>query len=299
MRLHRKPVSSARVWKVQLVGLFFTTALSGLFPSFSNAQSAAASDAQEGAKGASPQAFCVGPAGSTAKPLAGMNHWSYGLANLDRYYKRDPKYPPKFWLQEAIGDFNYVIGHNPGSTHPFLAEVHMQRAHALTLSGKGDAAWPDYVRAIQLNPNLPKAYLDLARSYAESGLRAEALDTATQGLRCLPSNKALQQAYVKYGGKLPYPSPVARAQKAEPDAASKEALDQRPSPVESGEDGARRIDSADKAASATGEGVDSVPPAESEATKAQDERTVLERGCRFCPPDEIQQRWRESFQTGQ
>lgn len=299
MRLHRKPVSSARVWKVQWVGLFFATALSGLLPSFANAQSATASDAGEGAKGASPQAFCVGAAGSTASPLAGMNHWSYGLKNLDRYYKRDPKYPPKFWLQEAIGDFNYVIGHNQGSAHPFLAEVHMQRAHALTLSGKTDAAWPDYVRAIQLNPNIPKAYLDLARSYAESGLRAEALDTATRGLRCLPSNKSLQQAYVKYGGKLPYPAPVVRAQQAEPGAASKEALNQQPTPVESGDDDPRRTDSADHAASTTEERADPVPPAESDAAKTQDEQTVLERACRFCPPDEIQQRWRESFQTGQ
>lgn len=266
MRMHRKPVTTVGVCKVQWVRLVFAIAQLGLLPSVGHAQSVTPSDAQTTS---SAQAYCVGMASSSAKELSGLNHWQYGLANLDRYYKKDPKYPPRFWLQEAIGDFNYVIGHNPGSTHPLLADVHMQRAHVLTLSGQATAAWPDYVRTIQLDPNRAKAYIDLARSYAENGLKAEALETATNGLRCLPSNKLLQQAYVKYGGKLPYPAPAVRSQKVEPDKA------EEPEPREE------------------------PPLTESDTAKAQDEQTVLERGCRFCPPDEIQQRWRESFQTGQ
>lgn len=268
MRLHRKPLSLPCLRRVRLAALVLAIAQFGWSSSVATAQSATPPEARAEAESASPQAYCVGIAGATAKGLDGLNHWQYGLANMDRYYKKDPKYPPKFWLQEAIGDFSYVIGHNPGATHPLLADVHMQRAHALTLSGQATAAWPDYVRTLQLDPNRPRAYLDLARSYAANGLKAEALETATKGLRCLPSNKLLQEAYVKYGGKLPYPAPVARPQKAQPDAAEREAL------VES-------------------------PPTESDAAKAQEDQTVLDRGCRFCPPDAIQQRWRESFQSGQ
>lgn len=269
MRLHRKPLSSSCLWKAQSVGLVLAIAQFGWFSSFASAQSATAPEARSEAAAASVQAYCVGIAGSSAKSLSGLNHWHYGLDNLDRYYKKDPKYPPNFWLGAAIGDFSYVIGHNPGSTHPLLADVHMQRAHALTLSGQATAAWPDYVRTIQLDPNRPKPYLDLARSYAENGLKAEALETATNGLRCLPSNKLLQQAYVKYGGKLPYPEPVVRPQKTKPDTAEEHKAKEE------------------------------VPPTESDTAEAQGGQNVLDRGCRFCPPEEIQQRWRESFQSGQ
>lgn len=298
MKLHRKPVSSARVWKAQWVGLVLTLAQLGWFSSVASAQSATPPEARAGAESATPQAYCVGLAGSTAKGLSGLNHWQYGLANMDRYYKKDPKYPPKFWLQEAVGDFSYVIGHNPGATHPLMADVHMQRAHALTLSGQATAAWQDYVRTIQLDPNRPKAYLDLARSYAANGLKAEALETATKGLRCLPSNKLLQQAYVKYGGKLPYPAPVARVQKAEPDAAGRAKLNEEPSPSRGNEGDLSRPDSADNAASQTTESPNSAPPAESNSASAQEGQADSELKCRFCPPDEIQERWRESFQSG-
>lgn len=295
MRLHRMVGSSAGMRKVHWAVLALTVAQFGFFPSLSTAQATTPPDAPTGAVGSSPEAFCVGYGVSSARPLDGLNHLQYGLDNMDRYYKRSPKYPPKFWLQEAIGDFSYVIGHNPGSNHPLLADVHVHRAVALTLSGGDAAARQDYVRAIQLNPNLSKAYLGLARSYAQTGLKSEALDTVTQGLRCLPSNKLLQQDYVKYGGKLPYPAPVARAQKPEPSAAGNEKRIPEPSPTERSEGDSVRPDSADKAASNPGQDGTQVPATESGAGKGQSGEGVVERGCRFCPPEEIQQKWRESF----
>ena len=129
--------------------------------------------------------------------------------------------------------------------------------------------------AMAQNPAYEPAYQGLIEVYKQIGDKSGILELATSGLRHLPNSVALREAYLEAGGKKPFPEPIAKPLQQEDSAG-----------------GVLKVPSAsDKETKETT--TESQSPADTEVTTED----LMERGCRFCTPEEIQNRWRESFRA--
>lgn len=147
------------------------------------------------------------------------HHLCYALGAISRYY-RARTYTDKMGnLQSAINDLNYVLGHaSPG--YILMPDVYMNRGLALSLMKKDASAITDFLKAVEMNPKLTRAYTMVADHYVKLKKQDEALKLVTEGLRHNPESKVLQRQYKKLGGQLPYPEPIAQQAKA-PETATK------------------------------------------------------------------------------
>lgn len=187
-------------------------------------------------------------------------------------------------LNEAIGGCDYVISHvSPGSR--ILPKVHVDKGRALKLRGDDGAATLEFQRALALNPREVNAYSELSLLQEARGQKSAARETATLGLRHNPDSKLLQKRYLELGGKEPFPEPIASIV---PEPAKK--LTEQPSQ--------EKLPDLAPPASLNAVNARTEAPVESEAAeqgKPGEDRSG--RSCRFCSPDEIQQRWINSFKA--
>lgn len=207
-----------------------------------------------------------------AKNWIHMHHYCGALkfVNRARNYPKDRNY----YLANAKGEYHYMIK-AAEPTFWFRPQMYVELAKVHLQLGERIDAQKWLFEAIVFNPRYEAAYLSLVEVQRTDGAQAEALETATRGLRNLPQSNALQKAYVDLGGKMPFPEP--RPLETRPDfppAPNQAALNE-------------------SAADAKMNDGDAVSGA------VQETDNSATSGCRFCPPDEIQQRWRESFQQGQ
>lgn len=133
-----------------------------------------------------------------------------------------------------------------------------------------------FAEAVRRSPSYLPGYMAMIDAYKDLGMRAAALDAATSGLRNLPGSAPLQKAYLELGGKEPFPAP--------------ERVDAEKKPAD------HFVGGQDK----TNE--DSVEPSQarketdlSETKQTDGDVASSAKACRFCPPEEIQKKWRESF----
>lgn len=190
-------------------------------------------------------------------------------------------------LNEAVGGCEYVIrAVKPGSR--ILPKVHVDKGRALRLRGDTVGAVQEFQRAISLDPAEINAYSELSSLQEEGGQKSEARETVTRGLQHNPESKLLRNRYVELGGKEPFPEPRAGS---EPVAAER--------PAEAPSVDTLELDPGDPVVAVDAQDDASMGPegAATEAGKPAEEGGG--RSCRFCPPDEIQRRWIESFKTSQ
>lgn len=201
-----------------------------------------------------------------------MHHYCHGV----KFVMRARRFPNDrgFYLTSARGEFQYVVraidkGHwfRP-QLYLELAQVHIQ----LKEHGEAQTLLRD---AIALNPGYEPAYVALASMQRQIGVGNLALETAAEGLRHVPESKRLQKAYLDNGGKLPFPEPAVKPEKTPPVAASPTSAEATAEETTNGTANA---------------GADLEDGVQTEVTETQP-------NCRFCPPEAIQQRWRESFQA--
>jgi tetratricopeptide (TPR) repeat protein len=200
------------------------------------------------------------------------HHYCHGLGFLNRYYGTSRPQDKKRILQSAYGSFIYVIP-RVSPTYPMLPEAYLNLGTVLALMGKDGEALQAMRKAAELDPNMARAYTATANQYAQLKMKDEALKVATEGLRHVPDSSALQRLYVKLGGQLPYPEPV--AQQVQAPAAPAEA-----SPAAPVAAGAEVTQSAGpnetKAAGDGGGGAVVAPPKIGSPSNPW---------CRFCPPE--------------
>ncbi|MBN8441194.1 MAG: hypothetical protein J0M28_05740 [Thauera sp.] len=179
-------------------------------------------------------------------------------------------------LREIVANYAYVLEHGE-KTFWMRPQIHVEMASALLMLKQKAEAISQYSQAIAFNPAYQPAYMPLITAYRELGNTSTALEVATAGLRQFPGSKPLQEAYLSAGGKKPFPEPAANVVpevKPKLESPPSKATDtQSPEPVAGPAGGA------------------AVPTSGS----ASEPEVVSERGCRFCPPEEIQKKWRESF----
>jgi len=212
-----------------------------------------------------------------------IHHYCFALNFVNRAARARTKEDKSFAYHAAVNNFGYVI---KAADRQFwmrpqiyveLGRVYLQQKKA------GDAShW--FNEAIQFNPAYEPAYLALIDLARQTNQTKAGLEVATFGLRHIPESSRLKAAYRELGGKEPYPQPIAKAIPP-PEAVPATAAPDGPPSEHADPSGV-----ADHAPVAQ----DGVPAAGAgEAPKAGSGSPT---GCRFCPPQETQNRWRESFQ---
>lgn len=195
-----------------------------------------------------------------------IHHYCAGLNFLNRYY-RAPTFEKSGMLQGAKRNFEYMEK-AASPEFPLRADIYLNHGITLKLMGQPGLAIKDLQQAIEINPKLAKAYVELISLYKSNKQSTQAMDIAVAGLKQIPDSNALQRHYLELGGKQPFPEPVAAV--VEPAVA--------------------------KAAPAEGEGQsappvagESAPPTPTPADAAGTQPAIGVPGnpyCRFCPPPE-------------
>lgn len=157
-------------------------------------------------------AYCGGPGFESWKAVLGQemelnNHTCYGIVKIHRYYKNFGSADKKSYLDEALIDFNYSVGHL-SPEFKLMPEILYYRGLTRRLQGKDIEAIPDFVKSISLDQKYTKSITELADIYDNKLTdRKKALGLVTEGLRHNPNSKELKRRYGKLGGALPYPEP--------------------------------------------------------------------------------------------
>lgn len=207
-----------------------------------------------------------------------IHHYCFAVNFVNRARRAHDKKDRLYDLGLAKNNYNYVIkAAEPGfwmrpQIYVELGKVHLQ----LKETGEALRLFND---AITFNPAYEPAYHALIDVHRQSGRGKEALEVATAGLGHVPGSQSLKKEYLGLGGKEPFPEPVKKVESppfnvspAEPEPQDAEK------PV-----GTAVLPTAEGAPAASG--LESPGGAE----------PIPESGCRFCPPEEIQRKWRESF----
>jgi tetratricopeptide (TPR) repeat protein len=203
-----------------------------------------------------------------------MHHYCFALNFSYRALKATREQDKKHLNTVAKGNYEYIVEHTEPS-FSMRPKVYVELGQVLLRLNSPGEALKYFLEAVRFNPKYVSAYAALIDFHRRSGNGRDALEVATKGLRYVPNSKYLQKAYIDAGGKRPFPEPIAQPEESEP-------------PVE-GSVAKTEEDAA--AASPTA----SETPMTTVDQGAADVQT--EGGCRFCPPAEIQERWREDFEN--
>ncbi|MBS0510332.1 MAG: hypothetical protein JSR42_03975 [Proteobacteria bacterium] len=201
-----------------------------------------------------------------------MHHYCFALNFLNRGRMSGNQKDIRASLDTASREFGYVLTHVE-KTFWMRPQISVEAGRVSMRMKDSASASRLFLEAIAQNPAYESAYQGLIEVHRQTGDKAGVLELATSGLRYLPNSAMLQKAYLDAGGKKPFPEPIAKPNQQEKPA--DEEL--RAEPASGGE---RAQSSARTDA-----------PSDADASRAD----VVERGCRFCPPEEIQRKWRESF----
>ncbi|MDP2432816.1 MAG: hypothetical protein Q8O33_12390 [Pseudomonadota bacterium] len=114
----------------------------------------------------------------------------------------------KYNLGEALGGCNYVISR---VTPDFilLPEIYLQKGIIYSLQGQDALAAAEYLKAINSDQSLVKAYVGMAEFFIKKNDKKKGLEIITKGLQNNPESKALKRMYKELGGNMPYPAPSA------------------------------------------------------------------------------------------
>lgn len=197
-----------------------------------------------------------------------LHHYCHGLKWVNRARASADRRARLGNLGMAKGEYQYAA-RAAGAGFWMRPQIYVELGQVHLGLGQLGEALRLFTDVIGFSPTYVAAYLGLIEAHRKAGSAQAALEAATAGLRQAPDSQLLQKAYLELGGRQPFPEPLRRA---EPQA-------QRPLAGES-----VAIEPAETPAApdrATGDGSETTNPSPS--------------GCRFCPPEEIQQRWRESF----
>lgn len=180
-------------------------------------------------------------------------------------------------FNEIIANYAYVLEKGE-KTFWMRPQIHLEMGQVYERMQEKGAAMGQYAQAISFSPDFQTAYLPLIAVQRNLGDSKGALTTATEGLRRFPSSKGLKKAYLDLGGREPFPEPITRGTTLPQDARPQDA------PVST------KVERQGSEVSVESESaVKPVPDAQAESVDNDS------RGCRFCPPEEIQKRWRDSF----
>lgn len=207
-----------------------------------------------------------------------VHHYCDALYQINRYYKSRNPADQKFFIQNALGNLDYMFSHAM-PTQPrdvLLPEVHFTKGKVLLLAGKDSEAAREFLQAIQLKPDYADPYAALADFYSRIGKKQDALKTLEEGLKQVPASRSLARRYQELGGKNPLPAPPPPA-----------AATAQPSPPESSPAVSADTESKKDVAPPTAAPDHAKPePAHHEETVPGKIGSPSNPWCRFCPDTE-------------
>jgi tetratricopeptide (TPR) repeat protein len=145
---------------------------------------------------------------SLGRDYGHTHHYCAGINFLNRYYRSRSKQGKSLNLNNARGNFDYMVEH-AAPTYSLMPDVYSNLGTVYSLMNQPAQAITHFSKAIALDPRQPKAYNALGDFYVRIKQPAKALEIVTEGLRHNPDTKSLQRRYTELGGKLPYPEPIA------------------------------------------------------------------------------------------
>lgn len=173
-------------------------------------------------------------------------------------------------VDEIVGQISYVVSHVQPD-HFLLPEAYALRGRALYVGKRNVEAESDLLHALQLDPRHTRAAAQLAMLYMNTNRRSDAANVVRATLELMPGDYRLRQLAKELKIEQPPQRPPQAVEEA-PAFPHSEAADSKAPSVE----------------------VSPTDPAEPVAPAEAGIETPV-TGCRFCPPEEIQSKWRESF----
>lgn len=179
----------------------------------------------------------------------------------------------RFDVGRAIDGCRYVLARLAPDNY-MRPRVHFDHGRALKMAGRPIEAEQEFRKVIGLNPKDVLGYSELVLILKRTR-PSEALDIAVLGLRHNPASEYLQKLYLELGGRRPFPDPFDSPQKESEKKAAADSIQEATVPEMVGET--------------------AIHSTESDSDGQQTPAEADGRSCRFCPPVEIEERWRESF----
>ncbi len=129
-----------------------------------------------------------------------LHHFCAGLNFINRYYKSKSPQEKTFNLNNAMGNFNYMIDHyEPG--FPLQWKVYLNRGKVFSIRKEYIKALNDYRKAAKLRPKSISVHIALSDTYMKLGNNDQALKIVKHGLQYHPSNKHLLRLYKRISNK--------------------------------------------------------------------------------------------------
>lgn len=215
-----------------------------------------------------------------------VHHYCYGKVFMLRASAAGAKRDQDYQRSLAIKEYSYVL--NASKPDFWMRpQIHLEIGRIQQSLGQFEEAIASFGAAVRANPRYQAAYLALIAALRSKDQRADALSVAQQGVRYLPDSADLKKSYFDLGGREPLPRPAESAQR------------NTPIPDTNGQPAPQETQGQSSASDAADEGEEgaSVTPVQQGPSDAADPVGPSEgRSCRFCPPTEIEERWRENFQ---
>lgn len=205
-----------------------------------------------------------------------LHHYCHGLKWANRARQSVDRRVRAGNLGMAKDEYQYAA-RAAGAGFWMRPQIYVELAHVHLGLGELGEAGRLFGEGIGASPNYVAAYLGLIEVHRRNGAKAFALEVASAGLRHVPESQPLQKAYLEFGGNKPFPAPV-RTQDSQ--AAVPEVPAESPPAPPTVNQGAVEPDDAPAA------------PVPADASGVSESTG---RACRFCPPEAIEQRWRDSF----
>jgi tetratricopeptide (TPR) repeat protein len=143
-----------------------------------------------------------------------LHHYCYALNWINRYNKTFDQAARKFYLQNAIGDMDYVFK-NTAPDFFLRPEIHVQKGKLFAAAKRNIEAAGEFEQALQDNPNYVEAYVALSDYYKNNGQQSKSIAVVQQALQRVPNNKSLQKRYNQLTGKIFTPPPLTVEQDAQ------------------------------------------------------------------------------------
>ena len=126
-----------------------------------------------------------------------MHHYCYGLLKTNRavLLARNQQLR-RFYLQDSIGEFDYVIRHAPPD-FVLLPEILTKKGENLIRLGQGPTGILELLRAIELKPDYWPPYAAMSDYYKGTGDLTKAREVLEKGLSASPDAKALKDRLAK------------------------------------------------------------------------------------------------------
>lgn len=204
-----------------------------------------------------------------------IHHYCYALNYVNRAQKAGNARDRNSQLQLAVSDYIYVLrGTKPDFWMRPQLHVELGRLY-LRLNRQIDAT-EAFKAAVNSSPMYLAGYIALIDQLRRSGAVGQARDVAEQGLRHLPDAGRLQSLYLELGGKRPFPEPIPKTPALTPRSVAPPEREAAKAEFQQG------VNEADSSLT---------PHAEPEGPSGAEDG----QNCRFCPPEEVERRWKESF----